>query len=114
MDYIYSLIDYLSSVAGGIYAFIVMIPNYVIELFSYAGLWLFNIWLDTKLFMLEVSLGIAQKILSEYGVYDLIELAFNQLPNDIRVVLSAYGIPTGLRILFDAYATSFVLRVAGW
>jgi len=114
MEFIYSLIQIIGDGVSSMVTFILNIPNYIQELFVYAGLWLFDIWLNTKIYMLELSLKIARELLSDYGVYDLIQVLFNRLPPDLRYVLTAYGVPDGLRMLFDAYATSFVLRFLRW
>lgn len=114
MDFIYSLLQIIGDAVASVLTFIIMIPSYVRELFDYAALWLFEVWIETKLFMLKLSLNMARELLTDYGVYDLIEVFFNRLPPDVRFVLTAYGVPEGLRMLFDAYATSFVLRVVRW
>ncbi|OLQ70013.1 hypothetical protein BIT28_10740 [Photobacterium proteolyticum] len=114
MEYIYSILQILGDGISSVVVFILNIPHYIEQLFIYLGLLLFDIWLDTKIYTLNLALTIARELLSNYGVYDLIEIAFNRLSPDVRYVLTAYGFPDGLRMLFDAYATAFVLRVLGW
>ena len=62
----------------------------------------------------QVALKIAQTLLSEYGVYTLVESHFNGLPSDVRYILIQYNVTGGLRIIFDAFATSLVMRFFNW
>lgn len=114
MEFLQGALGYVSDVLSYLYALITSLDTLVANVFAYAGYWLFSLWLDTKAFMYTLALKFAQLMLADYGIYTLIEENFNGLPNDVKYILNTYGITTGLRMIFDAFATSFVLRFLGW
>lgn len=114
MEFIYSAIEYLSLVAHSIGEFIGLIGDWLHNIFAYAAKWLIVIWFDIKIATIKLSMSIARALLSDYGVYNLAQSSFNALPADVRYILNAFGFTTGLRVIFDAFATSLVMRFFGW
>lgn len=114
MEYIYSALEFLSNIGETLLGFFDVLVLWVRNVFVFAGYWIVNVYLTVQIFMSELALEIAEQLLSEYGVYTLVEQNFNSLPTDVRYILTEYGVTTGLRIIFDAYATSLVMRFFGW
>lgn len=114
MDFIYSALDFIANVGQTMVDFIQYIPDWIINCFEYGALWCVSLWLDLKIASIQVALKIAQTLLSEYGVYTLVESHFNALPSDVRYILIQYNVTGGLRIIFDAFATSLVMRFFNW
>ncbi|WCP83981.1 DUF2523 family protein [Vibrio harveyi] len=114
MDYIYAALEFIANVGQTILDFIGNIPDWILNCVEYGGLWVISIWLDIKIASIQISLKIAQALLSDYGVYTLVESNFNSLPSDVRYILTQYGFASGLRIIFDAFSASLVMRFFGW
>lgn len=114
MEYIYSALEFISNVGDTILNFFDTLILWVKNIFAYAGYYIIHVYLTIKIFMADVALSIARELLSDYGVYTLVETNFNALPTDVRFILTEYGVTTGLRIIFDAFATSLVMRFMGW
>lgn len=114
MDFIYSALNFIANVGQTMVEFIQYIPDWIINCFDYAQLWFLSLWLELKISSIQLALKIAQTLLSEYGVYTLVESHFNALPSDVRYILIQYNVTGGLRIIFDAFATSLVMRFFNW
>ena len=113
MDFLYSLLEQFFSWFRDLFLWINHIPDFLLSVTQYVMLNLVTAYIEVKIFIMSVSMNIVKAILSEYGVYELIQLYFNKLPSDLRFVLFAYGVPEGLRIIFDAFASSLILRFIG-
>ena len=113
MEYIYSAMDMIGDFFLHLWVFINHIPDFIRQSITYLILQIGIFYYEFQIFMLDIAVEIARKILSEYGIYDIVELSFNRLPPDLRFILSAYGVPDAFRIIFDVYAASFILRFVG-
>lgn len=114
MDYIYAALEFIANVGQTLLDFIQNIPDLIINCVEYSALWCISIWLDIKIASIQISLRIAQTLLADYGVYTLIESNFNSLPSDVRYILTQYGVTSGLRVIFDSFAASLVMRFFNW
>ncbi|EDP60918.1 DUF2523 family protein [Vibrio sp. AND4] len=114
MEFIYSALDFIANAAETLIYFIQSIPEWIKNCFEFGVIWCMSLWLDFKIASIQMALSIAQTLLSDYGVYTLIESNFNALPSDVRYILTKYSLTTGLRIIFDAFATSLVMRFMNW
>ncbi|MFA0718986.1 hypothetical protein AB4622_23635 [Vibrio splendidus] len=114
MEYFYSALDYIVSVFGSIYDFFATIQDLFLDVFTYAWFWFINLYIYLKIQMLEMAYNVASLLLSEYEVYTVLNIAFNKLPSALRFACYQFGIVDSVRIVVDAFATVFVLRIMGW
>ncbi|MEZ8504624.1 hypothetical protein AB6D08_25470 [Vibrio splendidus] len=114
MEYFYSALDYIVTVFGSIYDFFATIPDLFIDLFTYGWFLSIKLYIYLKIEMLEMAYNVASLLLSEYEVYTVLNMAFNMLPTDLRYACYEFGIVDSIRIVVDAFATAFVLRIMGW
>ncbi|PSU20271.1 hypothetical protein CTM97_18090 [Photobacterium phosphoreum] len=113
MDYIYSFFEQFFMWFKDLFLWLNHIPDFLQSVIQFVLIKLFIVYIEAKIFFTSISMNVAKAIITEYGVYDLIELSFNKLPPDLRFVLTAYGVPEGFRIIFDAFASSLILRFIG-
>lgn len=64
--------------------------------------------------MVEMAYSVASMLLSEYEVYTVLNVMFNKLSPDLRNAAFQLGVVDAIRIVIDAMATAFVLRIMGW
>lgn len=114
MEFIYAAFQYIANVFGSIYDFFVSIPDLIVEVFAYAWYWLIKLYLWVNKLMLEMAYQTASMLLADYEVYTLLNSAFNNLPPDLRHSAYQLGVVDAIRIVIDALATAFVLRIMGW
>lgn len=114
MDYLYSVIEFLAGIGSDVKHFLFSIPDMIMNVFAYAWLWLIKLYLYLELSMIKLAFKVATMLLKDYEVYTVLNGAFNQLSPDLRHVCYAIGIVDAIRIIIDAAATAFVLRVMGW
>ncbi|HIF9476084.1 hypothetical protein HWA77_02955 [Photobacterium damselae subsp. damselae] len=113
METLYSGFQAVIGVLLHAYDFLLYLQDYVYQFFTYLSIHLMILYIELKIYFFNIAGSVATKILQQYGVYDLIEVVFNKLPSSLRFILNAYGIPQGFRIIFDAYASSLLLRFIG-
>lgn len=113
MDYIYGVYDFIVSAFNELFLFINHIPAFLMSVLTYITIKAFIFYIDIKIYLLELSMTVVRAILSEYGIYNIIEFSFNKLPSNVRYALTAFGVPDGFRIIFDAYAASLIMRFVG-
>lgn len=114
MQFIMDALQWISDSFGNILDFIKGIPAFIIEIFVYIKAWLFIKELEFQIWLIEISYEAARNILQDYEVYNVLNSAFNQLPDDLRYISYQLGIVDAVRITIDAMATAFVLRIIGW
>lgn len=113
MELIYSAFNFIVEWFRIFVNFINEVPNFLHSIVHYVLINLSTLYIETKIFLATVAMDVSRAILTKYGVYDLISLAFNKLPPDIRFTLFSFGVPEGLRLIFDAYASSLIMRFIG-
>lgn len=113
MEYIYAVYDFIVNAFNGIFVFFNHLPDFFMEVITYISVKAFVFYIDIKIYLLELFMSITRAILDEYGIYTIIEVSFNKLPANVQYALSAFGIPQGFRIIFDAYASSLLMRFVG-
>lgn len=114
MEYFYDALDFIVTAFGSIYDFFASIPDLILEAFTYAWFWAIKLYIYLKIQMLELAYNVASLLLSEYEVYTVLNMAFNKLPADLRFACYRLGVVDAVRIIVDAFATAFVLRIMGW
>lgn len=114
MEYFYSGLEYIVVTLSNLYDFFATLPDLMFETFSYAWFWCIKLYISLKIQMLELAYSVASLLLSEYEVYTVLNMAFNKLPSDLRYACYTFGIVDAVRIVVDAFATAFVLRIMGW
>ena len=114
MDFLYETLSYLSSVFGSIKDFLYSIPDFVLSGFTYAWYFLIKLYISIKISMVEMAYSVASMLLSEYEVYTVLNAMFNKLSPDLRSAAHQLGVVDAIRIVIDAMATAFVLRIMGW
>ncbi|GIU46740.1 hypothetical protein TUM4438_23440 [Shewanella sairae] len=109
-DLFYIGIQLINDVFSAIVSFIAIIP----DLFEYLYVTGLRMYVEGKIIGFEIAFEVARSVLVDYEVYTFISNQFNKLPNDLAYSAHALGVVDGMRIVVDALATAFVLRVAGW
>lgn len=67
-------------------------------------------WFKMQIFSLEVAYEAAQGIVSDLGVTAAVRSYYAGLPAEVASIMSFFGIPQCLNIIFSALTTRFVLR----
>lgn len=114
MDFIYEAFQFLANSISEILDFFSSIPLFIRDCFNYAFFWFIKLYISTQIFGVELAKDIASLLLSDYEVYTILNSAFNGLPSNLRSACYQFGIVDSVRIIVDAYATAFVLRIMGW
>ena len=86
----------------------------LLEFLDYLTLLALRLYIDSKIMMVELAYGVANSILVDYEIYTFISDSFNKLPPDLSYAAHAFGVVEAIRIIVDAAATAFILRVMGW
>ncbi|WCP70104.1 hypothetical protein LYZ37_19060 [Vibrio tubiashii] len=113
MDYIYQVLEFLSGVGSDVKHFVTGIPEFLMNIVTYFWYFATKFYLTFKLWGLEMAYKVATMLLQNYEVYTVLNAAFNQISPDLRAICHAIGIVDGIRIVIDAFATAFVLRIMG-
>jgi len=114
MDYFADLFYILVEQLNGIWSFFSSLWNIFTEFVSYLSLTALQLYIEAKIMMVGLAYDVANSVLANYEVYTVISNAFNSLPVNISFAAHALGVVDAIRIIVDAAATSFVLRVMGW
>lgn len=109
-DVFYIAIQLLNDIYGFFMSMWAVIPEFVQFLYVTAIKW----HIEGKILMVEISYSVARSILVDYEVYTFISNQFNRLPDNLAYSAHSLGIVDAIRIIVDALATAFVLRVSGW
>ena len=97
-----------------IYSFCLAILALIPDLFEYLYVTGMRMYIDGQIKMVLMAQSVAEAVLLDYEVYTFVSNQFNKLPNDLAFAAHAFGLVDAMRIIIDALATAFVLRVAGW
>ncbi|EKO3792807.1 hypothetical protein MRM63_06715 [bacterium 19MO03SA05] len=114
MTYIYDAFAFFSGVLGYIYDFLMYIPTLLIDIFSYCWYFIIKIYLFIGNLAVELAYKTVRLVLNDYQVYELLNHAFNMMPDNLRYASYQLGIVDAIRVLIDALGAAFVLRVMGW
>ena len=114
MDYFVDLFYMLIQSLNDIWSFVISLWNVFQEMVHYISLYALSTYLDAKILMVEIAYDVANSVLANYEVYTLISESFNKLPANVSYSAHALGVVDAIRIVVDAAATAFVLRVMGW
>lgn len=114
MEFFADLFNIVIGLASDLLSFFSSLFSLFYDAFSYIYEWAIKWWINSKIEMVEMAYRITSELFSEYEVYTFISNAFNKMPANLAYSAHAFGIVGGLRIVVDAYATAFVLRVMGW
>lgn len=114
MDFIFEAFQFLADAINEIIDFFTTLPLLIRDCFNYAFYWFISLYISIQIFGVEMAKDIASLLLSDYEVYTVLNNAFNGLPSGLRSACYQFGIVDSVRIIVDAYATAFVLRIMGW
>lgn len=114
MDFIYEAFQFLANSLNDVVDFFSTIPLLIKDCFNYAFYWFISLYISMQIMGVELAKDIASLLLADYEVYTVLNNAFNGLPSDLRSACYQFGIVDSVRIIVDAYATAFVLRIMGW
>lgn len=114
MDYFVELFYMMIQLLNDIWGFIASLWNVFEEMIHYISLVAISTYIDAKILMVELAYEISNSVLANYEVYTFISNSFNQLPPNVSYSAHVLGVVDAIRIIVDAAATAFVLRVMGW
>ncbi|MDC5706398.1 hypothetical protein OPW36_21010 [Vibrio europaeus] len=114
MDYIYQVLEFLSGVGSDVKHFVLGIPEFLMNIVTYFWYFATKFYLTFKLWGLETAYKVATMLLQNYEVYTVLNAAFNKISPDLRAICHAIGVVDAIRVIIDAFATAFVLRIMGW
>ncbi|MDH0897723.1 MULTISPECIES: DUF2523 family protein [unclassified Pseudomonas] len=67
-------------------------------------------WVQVQIFALEIAYGAAREVMSDLGVSEGVRRRWGDIPADVANVLTFFGIPQALNIIFSALSTRFALK----
>ncbi|WPC72556.1 DUF2523 family protein [Vibrio porteresiae] len=114
MEYIYDALNYLADAFYYIKEFFASIPAFFMDAMTYCYYLAFKFYLYIKIQTVMMAYDVAQMLLGDYEVYTVLSNVFNAMPDSIRYAAYQLGVVQAVRIVIDAFATAFVLRLMGW
>ena len=102
----------LSSVMDFFMEFVVSLKEFVKASLVFLFKQLIYLFMYLAHIALVASWEVAQELLNDFGVIQLLESAYNKLDADIRSVLNYLNIPQVVGILLSAFGTRLTLRFA--
>jgi hypothetical protein len=105
--FIGDILEFFQSVWDWIYS---GIYDFVKEVFVLATKVAIYSYYQALLFALQVAYQTFQELVSEIGISDKVQQYYNMLDADVRSVLSFFGIPDALMIIFSAIGTRWTLK----
>lgn len=114
MEFIYDALQYVVDILSFIKDFFYSIPDLLMDIFTYIWYLGIKFYLSIKISMVEMAYSIASMLLTNYEVYTVLNSLFNNMSPDLRNACYQLGVVEAIRIVIDALATAFVLRIMGW
>lgn len=110
--------EFLQSIFDGVTFFVdflyVGIYEFIEEVMQELVSWLVIAKLQTMLFLMEFSWGVAKQILINLNIGDYIQQGFNDLDPVLMGYLNFFRVPESLNLIVQAIATRVTLKVMGW
>lgn len=111
MEFIQTIIDGITWIIDFIY---VGIYDFIQEVMQELVAWLVIAKLQTMLFLMEFSWGVAKQIMVNLNIGDYIQEGFSGLDPVLMGYLNFFRIPESLNLIVQAIATRVTLKVMGW
>ncbi|WP_062058607.1 DUF2523 family protein [Cellvibrio sp. OA-2007] len=111
MEFIQTIIDGITWIIDFIY---VGIYEFIQEVMQELVAWLVIAKLQTMLFLMEFSWGVAKQILINLNIGDYIQQGFSDLDPVLMGYLNFFRVPESLNLIVQAIATRVTLKVMGW
>ncbi|HIF9335648.1 TPA: DUF2523 family protein [Photobacterium damselae] len=96
-----------------VYSVITGVPSFLQEMFAYLIEYTVYLKFYFLLQSVEFAYGVAQSLISNLGLMDLVNSALGNLTIQQRNILETYGAREGLVILINSMMTRFVLNFMG-
>lgn len=110
--------EFLNTIVDGVVWFIdylyVGIYEFIEEVMQELVAWLVIAKLQTMLFLMEFSWGVAKQIMINLNIGDYIQQGFSGLDPVLMGYLNFFRIPESLNLIVQAIATRVTLKVMGW
>lgn len=110
--------EVLNTIIDGITWFIqwiyVGIYEFVEEVMQELVAWLVIAKLQSMLFLMEFSWGVAKQIMINLNIGDYIQTGFSGLDPVLMGYLNFFRVPESINLIVQAIATRVTLRVMGW
>ncbi len=84
--------------------------DFVKEIFVVLTKVMIYAYFQSLIFCIDIAYDVVQDILAETGVTQAIQQAYNNIPPDIRSMLSFFNIPQGLSLIFSAIPTRWAMK----
>lgn len=111
MEFIQTIVDGITWFIDYLY---VGIYQFVEEIFQQLVAWLVIAKLQTMLFLMEFSWGVAKQIMINLNVGEYIQQGFSNLDPVLMGYLNFLRVPEGLNLIVQAIGTRVTLKVMGW
>jgi hypothetical protein len=110
--------EILQSIFDGVTFFVdflyVGIYEFIEEVMQELVAWLVIAKLQTMLFLMEFSWGVAKQILINLNIGSYIQQGFTSLDPVLMGYLNFFRVPESLNLIVQAIATRVTLKVMGW
>lgn len=110
--------EILNTIIDGITWFIqwiyVGIYEFVEEVMQELVAWLVIAKLQSMLFLMEFSWGVAKQIMINLNIGDYIQTGFSGLDPVLMGYLNFFRVPESINLIVQAIATRVTLKVMGW
>jgi hypothetical protein len=111
MEFLQTIVDGISFMVEFIY---VGIYDFIQEVMQEVVAWLVIAKLQSMLFLMEFSWGVAKQIMINLNIGDYIQAGFNGLDPVLMGYLNFFRVPESLNLIIQAIATRVTLKVMGW
>jgi len=111
MEFIQNILDGVTWFIDFLY---VGIYQFVEEIFQQLVAWLVIAKLQSMLFLMEFSWGVAKQIMINLNIGEYIQQGFSNLDPVLMGYLNFFRIPEGLNLIIQAIGTRVTLKVMGW
>jgi hypothetical protein len=111
MEFIDTIVDGITWIINFIYF---GIYEFIVEVMQELVAWLVIAKLQTMLFLIEFSWGVAKQIMVNLNVGDYIQLGFNGLDPVLMGYLNFFRVPESLNLIVQAICTRLTLKLMGW
>lgn len=100
IDFCNATFEFINS---GIYTFFKEIFKYLTKVIVYG-------YLQSQLFLLQVSYEVAKELMQSFGVASFIESSYGKLSADVATTMAFFGIPQAINILLSGLSTRFAMK----
>lgn len=111
MEFLDTIVDGITWIIDFIY---IGIYEFIEEIMQELVAWLVIAKLQTMLFLMEFSWGVAKQIMINLNIGDYIQQGFSGLDPVLMGYLNFFRVPESLNLIVQAIATRLTLKVMGW